>query len=311
MARRKDKRIQESTNEVLDKLDIDIFFGPAGIPLGCKGRTIKDGIKDVRHLGLDAMEIQLIRGVGVPIPNLEVVNEVAEEKQVRLTVHTPYYMDFLGTEEGIERSIETLKWAGEVAHQMGASMVITHVGLYHGRDRDDAMEMAVKKIRKVRDWFKYKEYKVKIGVEPNGKGAVFGTFDEVAALCKRIKRTVPILSIPHIHARCEGCIKKKEDYDPFFQKVKKITKENDFYIIFSGAMHDGVGNLQKLTPIKKGDLKFDYLAEYILDHPDFAYTIISDSPLLEHDALYMKVILERVLLKREAKAARAALKEKG
>ena len=38
-----------------------IRFGPAGIPLSCKGRTLKDGIEDVHNLGLTAMEIQMVR----------------------------------------------------------------------------------------------------------------------------------------------------------------------------------------------------------------------------------------------------------
>ena len=36
-------------------------YGPAGIPLSSKGRTIKDGIEDVHMMGLNAIEIQMIR----------------------------------------------------------------------------------------------------------------------------------------------------------------------------------------------------------------------------------------------------------
>src|SRR3989304_8705156 len=38
-----------------------IRFGPSGIPLSCKGRTLRDGIEDVHNLGLSAMEVQLVR----------------------------------------------------------------------------------------------------------------------------------------------------------------------------------------------------------------------------------------------------------
>ncbi|MCI4338103.1 MAG: hypothetical protein L3J72_02220, partial [Thermoplasmata archaeon] len=38
-----------------------IRFGPAGIPLSCKGRTLRDGIADVHHLGLTALEVQFIK----------------------------------------------------------------------------------------------------------------------------------------------------------------------------------------------------------------------------------------------------------
>ena len=103
-----------------------------------------------------------------------------------------------------------------------------------------------------------------------------------------------------------GALKKKEDFQELFDKVKKFTKGN-FYTHFSGVEHED-GNEIRYTPIKKGDLKFEPLAECILDN-DYDMTIISGSPLLEHDAMYMKVILERVLAKREAKAERQKIKE--
>lgn len=38
-----------------------IRFGPSGIPLSCKGRTLLDGVLDVHKLGLTALEIQFLR----------------------------------------------------------------------------------------------------------------------------------------------------------------------------------------------------------------------------------------------------------
>ena len=38
-----------------------IRYGPAGIPLSCKGRTLKDGIEDVHNLALTALEVQMVR----------------------------------------------------------------------------------------------------------------------------------------------------------------------------------------------------------------------------------------------------------
>ncbi|EQD31520.1 hypothetical protein B1B_18094, partial [mine drainage metagenome] len=38
-----------------------IRFGPAGIPLSCKGRTLRDGISDIHNVGLSAMELQFIK----------------------------------------------------------------------------------------------------------------------------------------------------------------------------------------------------------------------------------------------------------
>ena len=45
-----------------------IRFGPAGIPLSCKGRTLKDGIEDVHNLSLSALEIPDGTRRGLPPP---------------------------------------------------------------------------------------------------------------------------------------------------------------------------------------------------------------------------------------------------
>jgi deoxyribonuclease-4 len=57
-------------------------------------------------------------------------------------------------------------------------------------------------------------------------------------------------------------------------------------------------------------MRFEPLAECILDNPNYETTVISGSPLLEHDAMYMKVILDRVQAKREAKNTKDDSEEK-
>ena len=54
-----------------------IRFGPSGIPLSCKGRTLRDGIEDVHNLGLTAMEVQLVR--------VNLVERYATEEDAGLT----------------------------------------------------------------------------------------------------------------------------------------------------------------------------------------------------------------------------------
>ena len=55
-----------------------IRFGPAGIPLSCKGRTLKDGIEDVHNLSLTAMEIQMVRARTTPV--------YPEDEEIGLTI---------------------------------------------------------------------------------------------------------------------------------------------------------------------------------------------------------------------------------
>jgi deoxyribonuclease-4 len=86
-------------------------------------------------------------------------------------------------------------------------------------------------------------------------------------------------------------------------QVEPYCKDR-IHTIFAGVEYEKKKK-KRLTPIKKGDLKFEPLAEALCDLKPEA-TVISASPLLEHDAMYMRIINERVLSKRVAKA----LKEK-
>jgi len=80
-----------------------IRFGPAGIPLSCKGRTLRDGIEDVHNLGLTAMEVQLVRvGLLERHPTEEEVGLVARDLPNELVV------EILRTEGSRERVIANL-----------------------------------------------------------------------------------------------------------------------------------------------------------------------------------------------------------
>jgi deoxyribonuclease-4 len=281
---------------------MNIWFGPAGIPLSCKGRTIIDGIEDVHAFDLNAMEIQLVRAVGKELDNPLEIKRTAERLNVKLSVHAPYYMDLAGKQKAQARSIENIKWSAKVAHSIGANVVVTHLGLYVG-SKKNTLEQIVKNVRKVRTWLKKERLRCKLGLEMSGRQKVFGSLDEILTVCKRVSDTIPVINFAHIHAREGGTLKKKEDFQRVFDKVKAVTRSNKFYCHFSGVEHEN-RDKKRSTPIKKGDMRFDPLADCILDNDNYSITMISSSPLLEHDAVYMKVIMERIRAKREARAAR-------
>ena len=64
-------------------------------------------------------------------------------------------------------------------------------------------------------------------------------------------------------------------------------------VTFFGVEHR-TGNAMHYTQIKKSDLNFEPLAEFIVEEGGWLdITLISDSPLLEHDAMYMLQNIEK------------------
>lgn len=339
-----------------------IKFGPAGIPLSCKGRTLKDGIVDVHSLGLRALEYQILRVnvverspyedevgkkmaevgefvfelqrrdkkstkviadmdetirkndtlrilITAPTRNgaeLREINKLAKSLDVSLSVHVPYYIDLCNSEEIIQKSIFYMKLGGIIAKELDGHVVVTHLGPYHAtKSKKETLNIVERRLAEVTKWYSEHGIKAKLGLEPSGKVDVIGTMDEIFSLCKRVKGTIPVLNIPHIHARTGGLMNEKGEVYQLLEKARKFSPE--LYIVFSGVIVEGNAEI-RMTPIKSGNLKFEVLAETLIDN-NYDATLISNSPLLEHDAMYMKIMYERVFAKKVAKIKEALEKQ--
>jgi deoxyribonuclease-4 len=131
-----------------------------------------------------------------------------------------------------------------------------------------------------------------------GKQKVFGTLDEVVEVCNNLKGTLPVIDIGHIHARGNGCLKKREDYENIFEKIKPLRLKH-YLIHITGVLYEN-GNEQYHLPIKKGDMPITPLIDIILEN-NYNVTLISESPLLEHDAAYIRLQVEKAIMKRTGK----------
>jgi len=334
-----------------------IRFGPAGIPLSCKGRTLRDGIADVHHLGLTAMEVQFIKvnplsrlvfdeeigklprelllqlvmnvgpadhQGGVPslaaltspikkrdtvttltwslakdYPDLQQTKALARALDTDLTLHAPYYVDFFGSADAREQSTRQIQWAGVLAQGLGARLAVTHLGFYGGGERADSIQELTHIVTDLSDWLKqYTKGAVRLAIEPSGHPDVFGSREEVLEMVHRVKGTVPVLNLPHLAARERKSFEEPEQLEPIIKEFVAAT-DGPLYLNFSGVEFYGSGEF-RLTPIKRGLVRFDPLAE-ILAERDYDVTVISSSPLLEHDAMYMKLLYERALTRRWTK----------
>jgi deoxyribonuclease IV len=278
-----------------------IRIGPGGIPLSCKGRTIKDGVIYTRNLELDAIQVQFVRGIRTTEEEALEVGRVAREANVEVHVHAPYYTNLAGDEPNVERAFEKIIAAGALADAMGAKTLAIHAGLYDEAGPQATQERVIQSMREVLDTFKEDGIKVHLGLEVAGKQALFGTIEEVIDVCKAVPGVIPILDFAHIHARTNGGLQTAEDFARVFDLCQDL-KLAEYLIHFTGVLYEN-GSERHHIPIKKGDLRFEPLVETILDR-DLNVTIVSHSPILEHDAMYMKIVLDRVKERRELRTQR-------
>jgi deoxyribonuclease-4 len=278
-----------------------ITFGPAGIPLSCKGRTVRDGIIYTRNLELDAMEVQFVRGIRMTEEEAVKVRETAEEAQVELHVKAPYYINLAGDEANVEMSFNKILATGKLGDLMGAETVVFHPGFYGELSKEETMQRIVKNVRELRNIFVREGWKPRLGIEIMGKRNVFGSLEEVIEVCQKVKGISPVIDFAHIHARGNGILQNPEDFVAVFEKLAPLKLEH--HLIHFTGIHYENGNARYRLPIKKGDLKFEPLCDVLMD-ANMSATIISTSPILEHDAMYMNIVFDRVKERRDARVAR-------
>ncbi|MCD6512208.1 MAG: TIM barrel protein [Thermoplasmata archaeon] len=268
-----------------------IRIGPAGIPLSCKERTNVDGIIYTRCLGLSAMEIRFARGF-ISEEEAKEIRKVAKKSGIEIYVHAPYYINLAGDKRNTDMSMEKIKRSLELANTMKARVMTTHLGFYGSHSKRETMKRIVKNLRKIRDWAKKSGIEVPIGIETMGKKEVFGSLDEIIEVCKRVRGVVPVLDIAHIHARCNGCLKSKEDFQRIFDSLRDLNLSH-YLIHVTGVKYNQDGEIYHI-PIKKGDMPVISLMECILEN-DYDVTLISESPIVEHDAVYIQILLDRAM----------------
>ena len=287
-----------------------VRLGPAGVPLSCKGRTIVEGMDDIISLGMDAMEIQTVRMVA---PNhfeqYWQAGALSYKAEFELNIRGPYYAEVLGNRMQLNRTLSKMEASLQAAKVLNARHITCHVGPYLGHSRgSEANEVVANVFAGVVDriaeiWEEDADHPVfpwlsemeptKIGIETSGRQNLWGSIEEVLEVVNHVENTVPVINFAHIHSRGHGRLKTSEDYGELFDLVRETIGTKEFYCHFSGVEHL-MGNALHYTQIKKSDLNFEPLAEFLVEEGDWLdVTIISDSPLLEHDAMYMSQLISK------------------
>lgn len=299
-----------------------IILGPAGVPLSCKGRTIVEGMDDIIALGLGTMEVQTVRLISpAHFDQYWQAGVLANKTDFQMNIHGPYYSELLGNRVERGRSLAKIEATLQTARTINARHITLHAGHYGEMGRGTATNEHVANVFAgivdrvheiwnddedefpVFPWIK-NGTPSKIGIETSGRQDLWGSLEEVLEVVNHVEGTIPVLNIAHIHARGNGRMRTSEDYGELFDQVRETIGTKEFYCHFSGVEHRS-GNANHYTQIKKSDLNFEPLAEFIVEDGGWLdITLISDSPLLEHDAMYMQQCIEKARHKQLEQKAR-------
>jgi len=281
-------------------------FGPAGVPPSF--RAMKAALADVPRLlreeGLDAIEYQAVRWGAKPQIKREDAEKLgleAKKNDVWLSLHGSYFINLGGGKDVIEASKQRLIACAAAAEWMNAHVVVFHPGFYGKRPQKEVFRDCLEALKEVVEAMKTSEIRnVKIGPETMGKTSQLGSLDEILSLCEGVEQTQPVVDWAHLHAREGGRFKTVDD----FRKVAEEIEDR----LGAEAVKDMHCHFTKVEFTDKGEKRHHTMDE--ADYgPDFTVLakviaefklkpiIISESPILDVDAIKMRDILQKELKK--------------
>jgi len=277
-----------------------VRFGPAGIPSITEGGTF-EGIKDVAKIGLSAMEVEFVRGVRMGKEQAEKIAEEAKKLDVSLSCHAPYWINCCAKEQSkLDLSVRHLIESARAMESLGGGVVVFHPGYYMGRSSEECANLSEETLSRVLEMMKHEKIThVRLGAETVGKLSQYGDLFECINLSNHFGQShlIPVPDFGHLHARGNGCIKNKSDYEKILDQFDKSLPDylKHFHSHFSELEYSEKGERNHI-PLGSNEPPFSPLAELLAER-GCSGTVVCESPLLEQDALKMQAIYSRFLKK--------------
>lgn len=271
------------------------YFGPAGKPVDYKGNMI--GVPQFLHeIGLNALEYQAVRGVKISEDKARKLGEEAKKHNVLLSLHAPYFINLGSPKDAtVQASIKRLMNSVRAAHWMNAYIVVFHPGYYKDTTPEEALKRSIKALKEVEEYRRsLGAENVWLGPETTGKVTQLGSLEENIAICREIDRCKPVIDWAHLHARSLGSY--IVDISHVIEVIELVEKELGTQAVKPLHMH-----FSRIEYGKGGEREHHTLAEEEYG-PEFKIickgvvetgidaVFISESPILERDALVMKKI---------------------
>jgi len=273
-------------------------FGTAGIPLSTPKPSTLTGIEQVRKLGLDAMELEFVRGVNITSELAKKIKYVARKNDVLLTAHAPYYINLNAAEKAkVEASKKRIIQSAERLHDAGGWSVVFHAGYYLKQDPSKVYEKIKNEIKDIVKVLQDKGIDVWIRPELTGKPTQFGNLKELIKLSQDVEQVLPAIDFAHCHARHNGKYNSIEEWREMLSLIEKeLGREalDNMHIHISGIHYSEKGEKNHLN-LQESDLKWEDLLR-VLKEFRVKGVVISESPNIEGDALLMKKKYEEIRL---------------
>jgi deoxyribonuclease-4 len=273
-------------------------FGTVGSPLSTpkKPGGSVGAILRMREIGLDALELGWVRAVRVTEETCAAIRTCADEQDVKISVHAPYYINLNATDDEWINSRKRLMDAAKYGNLAGATDIIFHPGSYFGKTPAEVLPIALERLQGCQEEVRAAGNPVILRPETMGKSAMLGSLEDTLVMAKALPGVAPCIDFAHLHARPgDGSINSYDEFSHILNQYGESLGEQaltHLHIHLSGIQYGEKGEKEHL-PLQESDLQLMGLIKALADF-HCQGRILCESPIMEEDALYIKALWDEI-----------------
>jgi deoxyribonuclease-4 len=244
------------------------------------------------ELGLYGMELGWVRAVRVTPETCLQIKAIAQEKDVLISIHAPYFINLNADDEEWPKSRQRLMDAAVYGYQAGATDIIFHPGSYFGQAPEVVLPVAIERLQGCVDELRNAGNPVILRPETMGKSAMLGSLEDVLLMSKEIEGIAPCIDFAHLHARQgDGSINTYDEWSRILERIGNYLGGSSLtrlHCHISGIEYGEKGERNHL-PLGESDLDLEAIFR-ALQAFACAGRILCESPIMEEDALKTKQV---------------------
>ncbi len=264
-------------------------FGTVGSPLSTpkKPGGSVGGILETAELGLNCLELGWVRSVRVSEKTCLEIKSAAQEQDIAISVHAPYFINLNADDLEWPKSRQRLMDAAVYGYLAGASDIVFHPGSYFNQPPEEVLPIAIKRLEGCVQELRTNNNPVNLRPETMGKSAMLGTLEDTLQMSQAIPGVEPCLDFAHLHARSgDGKMNSFDEWAGVLEHYAKALGDaalKRVHIHLSGIEYTEKGEKQHL-PLEKADLDLEAILQALKEF-QCQGRILCESPVMEEDAL--------------------------
>ena len=156
---------------------LSFSFGTVGSPKSTpkKPGGSVGGVLHSAELGLFCLELGWVRSVRVSEKTCEKIKSTAEDSEVAISVHAPYFINLNANDEEWPKSRKRLMDAAHYGNLAGATDIVFHPGSYFQQPPEDVLPLAIDRLNSCVEELRSADNQVILRPETMGKSAMLGS----------------------------------------------------------------------------------------------------------------------------------------